>query len=390
MTGRTEPVRLLFLLFLLGLSLYAYVNTPLPPKQENPHFVNHEVTAPTGELARIFEKSRPATLQIEVARSSRLNSHVQGIGTGFFISPDGLVLTAYHVVSPRGLGSQGLRFYGVGPDEKRYPLELIGFDAYLDLALLQADIKRDVPFIPLATAAPRVGNEIVAIGNSLGDFLQGRAGRVTALGMEAPRADFASGTIQLSAVLYPGDSGGPVLNARGEAVGVVSYISYGPEVGDDDETPLAFWQRLYSKDQFASYAIPVTHSSSVIAEIREGGQRDEPVIGFSARGDYRGRGELGPLPGVIVNTVQPNGPAERAGLRNFSQRSIIGDEGELTLQVTADVIVAVDGEPTREFYELLGIVRSRNIGDTVTLTLQRGNDTIDVQLELGAKRAVFN
>jgi serine protease Do len=388
MTGRTDPVRLLFLLFLLGLSLYAYVNTPIPPRpQQVPHFVHHEITPPSGALASTFEKARPATLQIEVHHSLRPPS-IQGIGTGFFISPDGLVLTAYHVISPRGLGSPSLRFYGVGPDEKRYPLELVGFDAYLDLALLQAKVRDDVPFIPLAAAAPRVGSEVVAIGNSLGDFLEGRAGRVTALGMEAPRADFASGTIQLSAVLYPGDSGGPVLNTKGEALGVVSYISYGPDVDDDVSPP--FWQRLNTRNEFASYAIPVTRSSSVIAELRQGGQRDEPVVGFSARGDYFGGGDLGPAPGVIVNSVRPNGPAERAGIRNYTERSLLGEDGELILEVTADVIIAVDGKPTREFYELLGIIRSYNIGDTVTLTLQRGDEAVDVQLELGAKRAVFN
>ena len=95
-----------------------------------------------------------------------------GIGTGFFVSPDGLVLTAYHVVDPGPAFAGEERLVARGPDGQRYPLELVGFDAFLDLALLQAVGAEDVPYLPLESRELTVGSNVVAIGNSRNDFLE--------------------------------------------------------------------------------------------------------------------------------------------------------------------------------------------------------------------------
>src|SRR5690606_41198334 len=98
---------------------------------------------------------------------------------------------------------------------------------------------------------------------------------------------------------------------------------------------------------------------------------------------------LGARPGTIVGEVAAGGPAALAGLRSFSQSRVTRADGTDAIETTADVIVAIDGEATPSFADLLAIVREKSIGQTVTLTVQRGNATFEIQLTLGAKRAVF-
>ena len=396
---RTHPMRRAFLLLglLFTLGLFAlHMQRPEP----EPQFVQRglpEVTAPSGELLNVFEQTRPATLQLEVRTGNVFNSTVQGVGTGFFISPDGLVLTAYHVVDESNSRSPGNRaIVGVDADETRYPLELVGFDAYLDLALLQADISDEVPYLPLTGMSTRIGSEVLAIGNSRGDFLQGRVGEVTRLDVAPLRSDFADTAIELTAALAPGDSGGPVINENGEAIGVVSYIALtgAPESGFI--TPFA-----EQRGSFNSYAIPVSATDEAITSLRAGERRDIPVIGFRPGARRFGLGleynprrerrfDLGPRSGVIVGTVAPNGPADMAGLRDLEAEPITDAAGQvIDFDLRADVIVAVDGQRTRDFFELLGILREKGVGKEVTVTVQRGNRSVELQLELAPRNVTF-
>ena len=397
----SRRVWLLFLL-LLVFAFYLFLprySQPAPSLVAQPYPPAPEVVAPTGQLAATFDSARPATLQIDVLSGSFFRSALLGIGTGFFISPDGLLLTAYHVVDAGDgrVPRDGLRYVGVGPDEEHYTLTLVAFDAYLDLALLQAEVDGEVPYIPLAAAPPRVGSGVVAIGNSGGDFLQPRAGEVTRLGVAARRADFANGTIELTAALSPGDSGGPVLNEAGEAVGVVSYIAYG---SPQDTFVPPILRGFVGLNSFASYAVPVLDGSDVVSALLAGEQHDEPAIGFSLgvpqvgiAGSYNPRDprfNLGPRPGLIVGSVEPNGPAATAGLRDLERRAVTDAEGRtVRIDVTADVIIAVDGTQISEYYELRSVLRSKEVGDEVTLTVQRGNKTVRLELILGARRQIF-
>lgn len=341
-----------------------------------------EVVPPSGALEAVFERARPATLRIE----ARLPGQPVplGIGTGFFFSADGLVLTAFHVVDRSQIEADWrarINYVGVGPDEREYPLELLGFDAYLDLAVLRAAVDGAVPYLPLTQTDPSVDSEVLAIGNSRGDFLQGRVGRVTRLGVKSPRARFAEGTIELTAALSPGDSGGPVVNASGEAVGVVSFISFNPQVVDPPP-----YLRGVIRPSYASYAVPVAFRSEVLSGLVAGERHDIPVIGLSFGGasDYQPRRsavDLGRRPGAIVGGVQPGGPADAAGLRNAVVRA-----GEL---VSADVIVAVDDVPTPTSEALIEELYRKEVGQIVTVTVQRGSQTFKVRVTLGAKYQVF-
>ncbi len=355
------------------------------------------VVAPTGALLDAFELARPATLRIEArCPTSPGGRRVMGVGSGFFYQADGRVLTAYHVLDEANSSSACAAVYvGVDADRREYPLAMVGFDHYMDLAVLQAEVDGLVPYIPLAARAPTPGTQVVAIGNSRGDFLEARAGRVTRLGVRAGRADFADGTIELTNALAPGDSGGPVVNARGEAVGVVSYISFNPGGMSSETYVPPFLLGLPLPREFAAYAIPVERGSTLVEALAAGTRRDVPVVGFnwSPGQDYDPRQsdmDLGPRPGPIVNTVSPGGPADRAGLRSQELRPLFDDSGrQMGQELIADVIVAIDGQATPTFYDLLAVVRSKSIGQTITLTVQRGGATYRLTLELAARRDVF-
>ena len=401
---RSRPFRFFLLLSLLAAALVFYEFYPAPPREAA--FVQRgvpelpEVVPPTGALLDTFQKARPATLQIEIGSSLMTFTDTPlGVGTGFFISPGGLVLTAYHVIDA-GSGIPGeVTLSALSPSGERYALELVGFDAYRDLALLQAENAENVPYLEVSPGDPVVGSSVVAIGNSRGDFLQGRAGEVRRLNVAAVQASFADGTFELSAALAPGDSGGPVLDETGRAVGVVSYIAFMPRRTLAVPRPGLFplLELLPSDDGYAAYAVPVASGSDVLTALRAGEQRDVPVIGFeiglpgteSYDPDVPTGLELGPLPGVIVGRVAPDGPAAEAGLRDAVQRQVFGNDGT-SVQIVADVIVSVDGERTPTSDALVGVLRRKQVGQTVEIEVERGDRVVTLKLELGGRRDVFS
>ena len=355
-----------------------------------------EPVAPEGVLADVYEASLPATVRIEARCENDPRGSTLGVGTGFYVDSDGGLLTAYHVVEGGANAPCPVVYTAIEADGDQYPLQLEGFDAYFDLAYMQAaGVEDPVPFLQLTTTTPQPGQGVVAIGNSRGQTLQPRAGQVTRLGVRAGRADFADGTVELTAALAPGDSGGPVLNEDNEVIGVVSYISFRPDNLESDAYVPPFLRGLTLPSEFASYAVPVEQDGARYLALRAGEQRDVPVIGFSWRPgfDYEptaGDVSLGLRPGPIVLRVQPGGPADEAGLRSYEEAPQYDAQGNLIeVERQADVIVAVDGVETPTFYDLLAEVRTKTIGKPVELTVQRGRATQRIDLVLGAKRDVF-
>lgn len=391
--SRTRPFTW-FLLFVFSLAAVLATQLRRPEPQLMHVSGPPEVVAPEGQLAKAFDLAREGTVRIEARCSGPHGGITVGVGSGFFVTEDGLVLTAHHVVDAVRNEGCPVRLVAVTTTEDEYDLTVVGFDVYMDVATLQAEVDRAVPAVPLASRPPQPGDAVVAIGNSRGDFIAGRAGRVTRLGVEAGRADFASGTIELTASLAPGDSGGPVINERGEAVGVVSYISFNPSAMSSQSWVPPYLRGVALPSAYASYAVPVIAKSPLVESVVAGERRDVPVIGFSAQqnSDYDPRNSryfLGRRPGAIVHQVAVGGPADEAGLRSFRQERVTRADGSVVVVPRADVIVAVDGESTPHFFDLLAVVRQKNIGDSVTLTVQRGNATFDLELVLGARSDVF-
>ncbi|ADV68692.1 S1C family serine protease [Deinococcus maricopensis] len=347
-----------WLVILLLLALGAYL---APERASSPFTTNIRLTPnpqvvgaeelPTDTRA-LFQKSRPATVRV----TTLTDAGAIGIGTGFFVNDAGLLLTAYHVVD-------GGRLFTVTTfSGQKFSADLIGFDNAADVALLKIRTRGKVPYLNVTTRAPRVGEQVLAIGNSREQFLQPRRGRLLSLNADAGEADFPDGTLEMSAPLAPGDSGGPIIDGNGEAIGVVSYI----RVNSQDET-------------LASYAVPVTQNGALYRSLRSGEKKDVPAIGIAF--DRTHDGVTDP-PGAVISLVPRGGPAARAGLRAPK----LDADGNVVR--FGDIITAVDGTRTRSANDVIFEIRRRHIGETVTLTVQRGDQSLRVPLKLVAKGSI--
>ena len=368
----------LTLALLLGVGTAQTTPSPTSPaapssssQAARPAAVKALSTSETAALRALYQKLRPATLRLEDCPPTNCRNP-GGVGTGFLIG-DGYALTAYHVV----LGAKTLSAQTL--DKKRYAVEVVGYDDQSDLALLRVNVPAGTPFLPLAAAGPAVGDALLGIGNGNGTFLTSKTGRLTGLNADAGRADFPAGTLQMNAPLVPGDSGGPVINAKGEVVGVVSYI----RVGRDDGP--------------ASYAVPVTQSDQRIADFRQGIKRDAPIIGISLNlppelsgisglpaerfAEFSKYFDLGQTPGAFFTTVAPGTPAARAGLQPLNYDA----DGK---RLSGDIVTAVNGQRITNFSDFQYAVRRYKPGDTITLTVLRGGKEIELKLTLIPRNSI--
>ncbi|WP_052351801.1 S1C family serine protease [Deinococcus pimensis] len=307
-------------------------------------------SAASAALEKVYRQSTSAAVRVNVGNS--------GIGSGFFLTSDGLVLTAAHVA----LGEDSARLTVTLDDGSVRPATLVGYDEARDVALLKVQ-GGGFDHLNLAASTPKVGDGVVAIGNSRGAFDGGRAGRVTGLNVSLD-ATFPSGLVSSSMPLAPGDSGGPVLDAKGEVVGVSTAISN-------------------QNGQFSSYFVPLTKTSALVADLRGGAKRGVPVIGVNVA-DAR---EFTGASGALVTDVTKGLGAQKAGLRPAQVREYRDESGELRQDVgNADVIVAVDGRAVGAPKDLVAYLRTKAAGDRVTLKVLRGGKTITVPVTLSAKR----
>ncbi|ADV68843.1 S1C family serine protease [Deinococcus maricopensis] len=355
-----RTARLLTLLALLASGAHAQSTTPAAPTARPAPAPSATATA----LDTALTRARAASLRIEHCPPVNC-TRANGIGTAFYISTTGLALTAYHVV----FGAPALS--AVTPDGQRYPVKVVGYDETVDLALLQIGAKSATPALPIASAAPGVGERVGAIGNGGGARFRRVSGSLTALDARALRGDFPDRTLELRANLIPGDSGSAIVNARGEVVGVTSYIRTDGE-------------------RIVSYAVPITARDPKLAELRAGVQRDAPVVGVRTAGDLTDRAftlGLGGQRGAVFTDVQPGSPAARAGLRPV-EVAAQSQSGEIT-RLKGDVVLAVNATRVQNFEEFINAVRALKVGDTVTLKLLRDGQPLSVQLKLAGHAQVF-
>ncbi|GGJ27679.1 S1C family serine protease [Deinococcus roseus] len=303
-------------------------------------------------LEEVYQKSIPGAVRVNIGRS--------GLGSGFFLTSDGYVLTAAHVA----LGDTNEPLSVTTSDGKDHPATLVGYDEIRDLAILKVKGSNFTP-LKLASSAPKVGDGVVAIGNSRGAFEGGRAGKVTRLGASLS-ASFPSSMVASSMPLAPGDSGGPVLNNQGEVVGVSTAISSGG-------------------GHFSSYFVSVTTSSQIVKDLQAGFKRSVPIIGVSIADaqDYLN------TEGALVTEVRPGLGAQKAGFKDPEVSEFRDDSGRVRQQISsADVIVAAEGKTVRNSDDLIAVLRSKKAGDQVTLKVKRGEQTLTFKVILSNKNSV--
>jgi S1-C subfamily serine protease len=264
---------------------------------------------------------------------------------------------------------------------------VIGVDAYADLAVIKVDAPASELFpLPMGDSDTlRVGQTVIAIGNPFGLSGTMTTGIISALGRALQSGTavpgggyYSSGDIiQTDAALNPGNSGGPLLNLSGEVVGVNSAIrttGY-TDTGEPINSGIGF-------------AISINTVKRIVPSLIENGSFDYPYIGISAVDDLPLQAiELLGLPqttGAYVTTVLPGGPAEKAGIQAGSQ--VINVPGYTNLYAGGDLIIAADGVPVRIFDDLLGyLLLHKSPGDTITLTVMRGGEQMDIDVILGQR-----
>lgn len=328
------------------------------------------------QLTQVFNKYRPATIRLKNCLSRRCTSQLSH-GTGFFINSNGLALTAYHVIK----GAKILRAQTL--NQQSYPVRIIGFDENHDIALIQVQIPSPTPYIPLNTRYPRVGQAALAIGNGGKSFLRPKIGRLTQLNVAADQADFPSGTIEMSVPVIPGDSGGPILNAAGEAIGVTSYIN-------------VQYNEVTRKQFHRGYAVPVHRNDRRLQALGRGLKREAAMIGVSIDNEWtellslepsmfstisRKYGlQLGHIPGAFFNRVVPNSPAARAGLQPLRYQN-----GQ---RIGGDIVVGVNNIRIYNFSDFQFAVRRYTPGQTIILSVLRNNRPIKLKLVLAPSSTI--
>ena len=291
----------------------------------------------------VSEKVCPAVVSVEVMRLSNRREGRGGTGSGFLFRPDGYLLTNSHVV--HGADLIQLTF----PDGKQMSAELVGDDTETDLAILKVDAT-GLPVAPLGKSAQlKVGQLVVAVGNPLGFQCTVTAGVVSALGRSwrARSGRLMNDIIQTDAALNPGNSGGPLVNHRGEAIGVNTAVI--PEA------------------QLICLAVP----SDTAAWVADGLIKD----GRIRRGYLGVAGQRVALPsrllkehglqketGMMIMGVEGGSPGRTAGLRE------------------RDVVVAFNGQPVAGVDDLHKILGTHGIGVKSTLTVLRGGKKVELEI----------
>jgi len=275
------------------------------------------------------ERVGPAVVHLEVAgvptaRRGGAPSETSGTGSGFFFTPDGFLLTNSHVVH----GAREVRATFIdGATHVAYP---VGDDPSTDLAVFKVD--RVAPAFAALGDSGRIrqGQLVVAIGNPLGFQATVTAGVVSALGrtMRSQSGRLIDGVIQTDAALNPGNSGGPLVNARAEVVGVNTAIIAGA--------------------QGICFAIPANTAQFVASRLIRDGRVRRSYIGvvgqtIALTRRHAQRFHLAVQGGVLVTGVAPESPAEDAGLRPRDiiiaiDNGVVGSVDDLQRQLTEDLI----------------------------------------------------
>ena len=264
----------------------------------------------------------------------------RGQGSGVIFQSDGLILTNAHVVERTDRVTVGLQ------NGQRVEGKVVGLDRLTDLAVVRLVGGGGWPVAPLGNSdALQVGDWAIAVGNPFGLDNTVTLGIVSSLNRNATKlgiTDKRLDLIQTDAAINPGNSGGPLLNAEGEVVGINTLVRSGPGAG-------------------LGFAIPINRARSIAQQLVTTGRVSHPMIGVGLDVVRIGEGGTAPT-GVRIASLQPGGPAERAGLRRD------------------DLIVAVAGRPVSIPVDVINAVEAGGVGRPLVITIERsgGRQTLEV------------
>jgi len=325
--------------------------------------VADELTAPEKRLISLFETSRASVVSITTGQRRvdpwlrRAEIVPSGSGSGFFWGDDGHIVTNAHVIQRAARADIHMA------DGRVLPARLVGTAPQFDLAVLQVELDGSAaqPVTTGDSAELKVGQSVLAIGNPFGLDWTLTTGIVSALDREIPLGNgVIEGLIQTDAAINPGNSGGPLLNSSGRLIGVNTAI-FSPSGASSG----------------IGFAVPVDLVKRVVPQLIATGVYRPPVLGirFDPRIDALAR--QNGISGVIVLSVEPGGPADRAGLRPAERRR----NGGL---VPGDVIQGVGNRSIESGDDLSAALDDYDAGAEVVLTLWRDGDLRNVTVILQA------
>jgi putative serine protease PepD len=350
----------------------------LTPPADNLAVPGHAAAAPRDGVltddelinVRVYRAASPAVANI-LTKATQYDFFmdavpVEGAGSGFVIDPRGYILTNFHVVQE----AQSIEV--VLGDQTHYPAKVVGADQRNDVALIKIDPKgKSLVALNLGDSSSlQVGQKVLAIGNPFGFQSTLTTGVVSALGrtVQTSQTTFIDEAIQTDAAINRGNSGGPLINSHGEVIGINSaiYTPSGTTAG-------------------IGFAIPINTAKSIAHDLMTDGRVHTAFLGIETLpvgGYLAGALDLPVQEGLLVETVTPNGPAAKAGVRGGDRTA---QAGMRRIYIGGDIVVGVDGQKVANQFDVNILLNHKRPGDTVNLEVYRGGKKISVPVTLAER-----
>jgi S1-C subfamily serine protease len=329
-------------------------------------------------ITQIYQRAAPGVVQVTATQIVNQSStdpffgfpfpqaqQSKALGSGFVIDKAGHIVTNYHVIA----GSHAIEVSFSNNESMK--ARLVGTDPSTDTAVLQVDAhSRALTPLPLGNSdSVHVGDAVVAIGNPFGLDRTVTAGIVSALQriIQAPNSFSIDHVIQTDAALNKGNSGGPLLNNRGNVIGVNSQIQTEGSSGNVG----------------VGFAVPISTVKTAAAQLIKTGRVEHAFLGIRARSVTRDVSKLFHLPathGLLVENVVAGSAAADAGLRAGTQMVTVSGE---TYPLGGDLIVRADGVPLSSVDQLRDVVSGKKPGQWVSFEIYRSDKHLTVNVKLG-------
>lgn len=307
-------------------------------------------------VATIYATLEPSVVSVEVSGivSSGRGEQTEeliGAGSGFIITADGYIVTNAHVVESATSAQVELN------TGEKVDAQIIGYDTIMDVAVLKIEKSGLTPVTLGDSDVIHVGDTAVAIGNMLGSGMTVSSGVVSATNRKVSIDGMTYEYIQTDTAINEGNSGGPLVNANSEVIGIyaakrtiASYDIYGNATSAEG----------------VSYAIPINKVKDIIQKLITNGKVERPGIGVSVYMlDETSAQEYGVPVGILVSGVTSGSPAYEAGLQ------------------ANDVITQIDGQTVESLEWFTSLIQAKNVGDTISITVYRDGQYYQASVTIG-------
>jgi S1-C subfamily serine protease len=330
-------------------------------------------------ISEIYKRAAPGVVQITSTTTGTTQSDLfrgqfesppqQALGSGFVLDKAGHIVTNYHVVE----GADDIKVSFSNQDTVK--ATAVGTDPSTDLAVLrvQASASALTPLSLGDSDQVEVGDQVVAIGNPFGLVRTATAGIISAVQryITAPNNFTIDHVLQTDAPINHGNSGGPLLNASGQVIGVNTQIETGGASGNVG----------------IGFAVPSNTVKYVVAQILRTGKVAHAYLGIRGQGITSDLAERYRLPvsvGILVETVTNGSGAAKAGLQKGDTQVVVAGE---TYVLGGDIIVAVDGRQLSSIDQLRDVIAAHQPGDKIKLQIYRDAKKTSVTVTLGRQPA---